>query len=194
MQHSIDHITRRLSIPKEMADTLRAVMKRRHFSRGKIVNDMASLQRKAYYITKGMARAYYILHGREHTYTFSFEDEVITIPRSLFRIKDVIPAIEFLEETDVLEISHDKIGEVMTDFSKEHLAEISSFMIDRLLEHAQIIEERLLVFQSMDAAERYEWFIGMYPAILERATITQIASFLGVTKETLYRIRAGKYR
>jgi len=194
MPHPIDHITSQISIPKEMADTLRSVMKKRHFRRGEIINDLASLHTKAYYITKGMARAYYILRGREHTYTFSFEDEVITIPRTLFKIKDAIPAIEFLEETDVFEISHEKIGEVMTNFSKEHLAEIASFLIDRLIGHAQIIEERLLVFQSMHAVERYEWFIGMYPAILERATITQIASFLGVTKETLYRIRAGKYR
>lgn len=194
MTETLQNITGRYAIPPEMAESLRAIMIKRHYKRGEVIQASISLLANAYYITKGMARAYYIKNGREHTYTFVFEDEVIAIPRSLFKIKDIVPAIEFLEDSDVLEISHDRMQDVMTIYSKEHLTDLASFIIDRLLEHARIVEERLLVFQSMDAAERYEWFIQMYPTILERANITQIASFLGVTKETLYRIRAGKYK
>lgn len=49
------------------------------------------------------------------------------------------------------------------------------------------------MLQNTSARERYQWVVDRYPRLLERSTVTQIASFLGVTKETLYRIRAGKY-
>ena len=37
------------------------------------------------------------------------------------------------------------------------------------------------------------WLTSRYPRLLHVATITQIASYLGVTKETLYRIRNNNY-
>lgn len=47
--------------------------------------------------------------------------------------------------------------------------------------------------QTLNATQRYRWLINRYPRILESATTTQIASYLGLTKETLYRIRNNKY-
>ena len=41
--------------------------------------------------------------------------------------------------------------------------------------------------------ERYEWVVTRYPRLLQRATLGQIASFLGITQETISRIRSEKY-
>ena len=60
-------------------------------------------------------------------------------------------------------------------------------------QHVLALEERLDALQTMSAEERYRWALKRYPRITECATLTQIASFLGVTKETLYRIKSGKY-
>lgn len=194
MNLQLEHIdNNHTQVLQEMEQSLRHLMTERRYRRGDTIQDIGSLRTKAFFIKKGMARAYYILKGREHTYTFSIENEMIRIPYSLFRIPDAIQAIEFLEDSETLEFSNADIKSVVRSFSKERIAEVSSFIISRIFEHAHSIEERMLVFQSMGAEDRYKWFVDMYPRILERATISQIASFLGVTKETLYRIRAGKY-
>lgn len=193
MQTQMEPDNMKLLLEKEMEKSLSHLMTERKFRRGDTIQDNNALRTKSLFIKKGMARAYYILKGREHTYTFSVENEIIMIPVSLFRIPDSIQAIEFLEDTEILEFSHADIKTAIINFSKEHIAEVASAIISRIIAHTQTIEERMLVFQSMGAEERYQWFKGMYPRILERANITQIASFLGVTKETLYRIRSGKY-
>jgi hypothetical protein len=55
------------------------------------------------------------------------------------------------------------------------------------------LEERITVLQHYSARERYLWALERYPRLTECATVTQIASFLGLTKETLYRIRSDNY-
>lgn len=193
MAHPVDHISDHFDISPEMEHTLRSMMSERRFSRGEKILGRHELQSIAFYIRKGSARAYYLHTGREHTYSFAFDDEFVSVPMSLLKTPDATVAIEFLESTDVIFMPVTDMRTLIQDFGNEHMAEVASYIISILFEHSQLIEERLLVFQSMSAPERYQWLINMYPAILERATITQIASFLGVTKETLYRIRAGKY-
>ena len=67
------------------------------------------------------------------------------------------------------------------------------FLTTSLLQYATQLEERVGVMQSLGADERYRWVLHRYPRITECANTTQIASFLGMTKETLYRIKSGKY-
>lgn len=193
MSHPVDHIRARLGISAEMESAIRSMMTERHFRRGDTIMGHQELRRIAYYIRRGSARSYYTRMGCEHTYSFAFDDEFVSMPMAMLNTPDADIAIEFLEPTDVIFMPVADMREKFRDFSREHMAEVAGMLVSALYEHLQTVEERLLVFQSMGAAERFEWLINTYPTILERATITQIASFLGVTKETLYRIRAGKY-
>lgn len=67
------------------------------------------------------------------------------------------------------------------------------FLNTTLAIYTSYLEERIYTLQCMNATERYDWAIKRYPRLTEYATVTQIASFLGLTRETLYRIRSGKY-
>ena len=63
-----------------------------------------------------------------------------------------------------------------------------------MMAHVKYLEERVMLLQTASAPERYRWMEKRYPRVIERATMTQVASFLGITKETLYRIRSNKYK
>ncbi|MCM1293186.1 MAG: Crp/Fnr family transcriptional regulator [Bacteroides sp.] len=193
MGSPIEHIEH-IAIPDAVQDQIKNMMEDRHYRRGDIITDPTQLRDYAYYIKKGSARTYYIRNGKEVTYSFSFDDEFLTKPLSLLSVPGSSLAIQFMEPTEVIVLPIYDIHTVMEAHAKETTAESISYIISLLIDHTRIIEERLLIFQSMTAEERYHWFVNKYPTITKRATLTQIASFLGVAKETLYRIRAGKYK
>lgn len=193
MSHPVDHIKQYLDITPEMEDSLRAMMTEKSFRRGQSIMLPQKLQVAPPYIRKGSARSFYLHGGRDHTYSFAFDDEFISIPMSRLQDAEATVGIEFLEPTDAIFMPIHDLRSLFKDYEREHAAEIASYLMSNLLDHTREIETRLLALQSMSAIERYQWFIQRYPDVTGRATITQIASFLGVTKETLYRIRAGRY-
>lgn len=194
MAHPVDHIRQYLDITPEMENSLRSIMTERHFRRGEKFEGIHALRNLAFYIRKGSTRTFYHHLGREHTYSFSFDDEFVTMPFSLLiHDPNAIVTVEFLENTELIFMPIDDTRKLIQSYGNEHMAVVASYVISTLFEQYQTIEERMLVLQSLSASERYSWLINRYPKILERATIMQIASYLGVTKETLYRIRSGKY-
>jgi hypothetical protein len=62
-----------------------------------------------------------------------------------------------------------------------------------IIENFREMENRLYMTSSADAEQRYADFINAYPQILTWAPLNQIASFLGIARETLSRIRNNKY-
>jgi len=151
------------------------------------------MRSNAFFIHKGSARVFYLRDGKEYTFSFSFEDEFIALPKFLLEKPDTITTIEFLEPSQVYVIPYIKDYESIKEMTRKNIVDIAVFITTLLIEHTNRLEERLLLFQNASASDRFKWLIKRYPKILERASITQIASFLGVTKETLYRIRSNKY-
>ncbi len=194
MGHPLDHIRQHLELTPEQEESLKSIMKTQKFRKGDTITGVTDMRSNAFYIADGSARVYYLKGGKEQTFSFAFTDEFVNLSYHLSNTPDSQQTIEFLEPTVAVSIPIADIKTMMMEFSKEHNSETIPLVITALLELTQSLEERLMVFQSASATERYKWLIMRYPKVLERATITQIASFLGVTKETLYRIRAGKYK
>jgi len=61
-----------------------------------------------------------------------------------------------------------------------------------ITEHAVFLEEKLYQLQFMSSEERYKALINVAPEILQKVSLTDIASYLGVSRETLSRIRGKK--
>ena len=86
---------------------------------------------------------------------------------------------------DRIKLNIEKIKELaQTDLS------ISNLLNNLWEEHAIFLEERLYQLQFMNSHERYNVLIKNTPEILQRVSLTDIASFLGVSRETLSRMRA----
>ena len=99
----------------------------------------------------------------------------------------------FLEDSDIVYVPHIRLHDMLNDIEEINQEETALFLNASLLHYTAYLEERIYAFQNANAVERYNWAVARYPRLLECATVTQIASFLGLTKETLYRIRSGKY-
>lgn len=193
MPHPIDLIKQFSSMPPELESRLRQIMVERTYNRGDIISGLGTLPSNAYYIQKGAARVFYVRGGKEHTFSFSFDDEFILLSQHLLQENDDTMSIQFLEPTTVITLPHGQVKDAMVNSDAVNLPEALLF-INVALRHCQLyLEEMLLVLQHSSAEERYRWAVSRYPRLLEMTTVTHLASFLGVTKETLYRIRSGNY-
>ena len=192
MPHPIDILQKMLRLDNVQIKKFKDLMIEEHMSRGSLIDNRNILQSNAYYIKKGAARVFYIKDGKEHTVSFAFDDEYI-ITEPVVKYVDISLSIVFLEDTDIIYMSKSKIHGIINDISEVPTMESILFANTSLSQYNKYLEERIFVFQSMSATERYQWAITRYPRLVECATLTQIASFLGITKETIYRIRSGKY-
>jgi CRP-like cAMP-binding protein len=143
---------------------------------------------KTYYIIKGCARAYYVKDGKEITDWFAFENEFICSIHSFFNDVPSPHYIEILEDSDLLEITR---ADAITLCDKYHDFERlqKEVVVHTLLKLQKRVES--LLFET--AHSRYQSLLVAQPDITQRIPLTHIASHLGITLETLSRIRSPKY-
>lgn len=193
MPHPIDLIKTYITFPEEFEESMRRKITLHTFRRGEIISDMGNMRSRAYFIKSGSSRTYYTINDKEFTFSFSFENEFVAQSIHLYKNSELQSAIEFLEESEVYILPHVEISHLLDDFPQDHYKQVLAFLTTMLMEQTRKLEERITILQNASAPERLRWLVSRHPKILERASITQIASYLGVTKETLYRIRGNKY-
>ncbi|WP_343854164.1 Crp/Fnr family transcriptional regulator [Algoriphagus jejuensis] len=159
------------------------------FKRGEIVVREGQYSEKAYLIVEGCARAYYLKDGKDISDWFAFENQFMASIVSFFSAKPSPHYVEFVEDSVVLEFSKDTF---------EHLSnryhDFERFVSKVVTETMLGLCERLYTIQFNKAEERYKHLLSIHPDITTRIPLTHIASYLGVTLETLSRIRSPKNR
>jgi len=140
-----------------------------------------------YFINKGLARIYYKKENKEITHNFSAENEWIT---SIYSFLQNIPDhfyIETLEETELVRMSLNDLETCFKDFP-----EMERF--GRMLMSKYFLEqsERIISLQFNSAKERYRFFERTSKNKLARVPLGMLASHLGMTQETLSRVRSLK--
>jgi CRP-like cAMP-binding protein len=144
---------------------------------------------KVYFIANGSARAYYLKDGKEITDWFAFENDFISSIGSFFENIPSPHFIELLEPTTFLEITRKDVFELSDkhhDFERLGRIVTTKTMLT--------LRKRIISLQFETAQQKYENLITIRPDIIQRVPLTHIASYLGITLETLSRIRNQKRR
>lgn len=191
--HPIEHIKTFAKMTPEIEASLRSLMKEKSFRKGDTIRGAFNLTHYSYYIKRGAARVYVTSGGKEHTLSFSFDDEFIIAPQQSIKDDPDTIAIQFLEPTEIIYLAHLKVKDILIDSTAIETTSSLLFLNAALIRYTSFLEERIHAMQTLNAPQRYQWVIKRHPRILETAPATQIASYLGLTKETLYRIRNHKY-
>ncbi|RXK58868.1 Crp/Fnr family transcriptional regulator [Lacibacter luteus] len=145
----------------------------------------AAVCRHLYFVEKGALRGYYTLDGKEITHWFGFENDFVTSFHSFITQEPAVENIQLLEGSILWSISKD----TLTSLFNNH-PEIERIVRIAYEKYYIRLEERYVNAQFKTAAERYEQLLNDSPHILERVPLGQIASYLGISQETLSRIRS----
>lgn len=148
------------------------------FAQGKICNYL-------FFINTGLMRSFYFTENKEVTNWLAAEDDLCTSYYSFISRKPSYETIQCLENCEVEAISYSKLNETYRLFPETERA-------GRLIleEYYSRLEERMTSIQFKSARERYHLFYRTRPDIANRAPLGHIASYLGMTQETLSRVRA----
>lgn len=175
------------TLSKECQQAFIAGSKISTFSKGEIVVHEGQFSKKAYLIAQGCARAYYLKDGKDISDWFTFENEFMASIVSFFSEEPSPHYVEFVEDSLVLEFSRD-IVDSLSDKYHDFERFISKVVTETMLG----LCERLYTIQFNKAEERYKHLTNIHPNITNRIPLTHIASYLGITLETLSRIRNPK--
>ena len=148
------------------------------FREGKICSQL-------YYICGGILRIVSINDkGMDRTHYFYKEDQFCTILKSFGEASVAEAGIQAACDVDVLTISKQKLNELYV--SAPYMKDI----IDRMFQQ-QLLEkvETRNAFLGLDAESQYKLFVENQPDIALRVSLKDVASYLGITPQSLSRIR-----
>lgn len=141
--------------------------------------------RHLYFLERGSVCGFYYLNGKRVTHWFAFENDFFTSFHSFITQQPAVENIQALEGSVMWAITKNDLNVLLENFPE----------IERVLRLAYEkyyirLEERFVNAQFKTAAERYEQLLQQTPHIAERVPLGYIASYLGVSQETLSRIRS----
>lgn len=138
-----------------------------------------------YFIISGAVRVFYLnKEGIETNTWFLFENELVISVFSFFTSHPSFEYIETLEDSVFIVLKKEKL-----DWLYEHFLEFN--IIGRRLTELYYIrnETQANSLRMFSAKERYEQLIQHQPQLLNRISLSHISSYLGISRETLSRIR-----
>jgi CRP-like cAMP-binding protein len=136
-------------------------------------------------VQQGALRGYYTLDGKEFTYWFAFENDFVTSFHSFITQQPSVENLQFIEGSIVWAISKDDLNKLLVQYH-----EIETLLRIAYEKYYIRLEERFVNAQFKTATERYQDLLQQTPSFLNRISLGYIASYLGISQETLSRIRS----
>jgi CRP-like cAMP-binding protein len=178
------HIQKYTAISADAQAALQPCFEQVVLSKGANLLTEGKVCRNLYFVESGALRGYYTLDGKEITHWFGFETDFVTSLHSFITAAPAIENIQLLEGSILWSISKESLMALLNRYHElERLVRIvyEKYYIQ--------LEERLVNAQFKTAAERYESLLRQSPHIIERVSLGHIASYLGISQETLSRVR-----
>ena len=153
--------------------------------KGQSLLSRGEICRQFFYVEKGILKMYYVDSAfKEHIMQFAPEGWFIGDRRGIYFSEPSDYFIEALEETTIIPID-DLFLQLLCDASPQ----FREFDRRNLHNHIRFLQHRIHYLIGMEAKQRYLNFIQTYPNLTLRVPNWMIASFLGITPESLSRIR-----
>ncbi|MEQ9303223.1 MAG: Crp/Fnr family transcriptional regulator [Marinoscillum sp.] len=171
----------------ELFEALKPSMKYEHFPKGCVIERSGEISKRLFIIEKGLVRVFYRKHGKEISCHFAKEGEIMTGIDSFFTGKPSIYTSDALEDTYCYSINQEQL-----QWSFDNHPKMDRFGREFITSAYVELVERYNSLVYMSAEERYRDFINRHADLLNRVPLGYISSFLGMSQETLSRIRAKK--
>ena len=157
----------------------------KEYPKGTILVDAKSVCNALYFIVQGCARNYHYIQKKEVTNWLSFEYSMVTGFASYITREPGVEYVELLSDALVLQVEYKDMQKL---FEKSHKWERIGRIITEY--YFTLLDKRVVSVQLLSAREKYENLLNEEPAAVKRVPLKHVASYLGITQETLSRIRS----
>ncbi|MGB1316675.1 MAG: Crp/Fnr family transcriptional regulator [Flavobacteriales bacterium] len=157
------------------------------YKAGEQINDGNSVMRYLYFLESGTVRTYYYHDGKDVTSWFYLDNTFFTSWYSFLQQSGFSEPTEALQDCVVYRISKSDLDSLYTEFR-----EFETFGRKLIEESISFIDYFYKGHGFSSAKEKYDILLSVYPDITQRTKLGHIASYLGISQETLSRIRSKK--
>ncbi len=179
-----DFISKYVTLTKDEKDIIISLDIFRSIKKGTVILKQGQCSDEGYFVLKGCLRTYYIIEGEEKTTEFYTEMEGIT-PNCVLSKQPSEYYVSSVEDSIITVSNPDMEEEVFEKFPKfETLCRILSEQL--LAKNQSSFDE----FKTSSPEKRYLSLLQNRPDLLNRAPQHQLASYLGITPQSLSRMRA----
>jgi len=179
------YILSKSEISEKEFDQLAKHLKQKKVKKGELLLRQGEVCIYSFFVSTGLLRSYTIDEsGKEHIIQFAPEDWLIVDRSSSFFNLPSELNIDAIENSEVVFLSLDFIENASALNSS-----FISFNNKALHSHILHLQKRVNLLLGATAEQRYLDFIALYPSLTLRIPQWMIASYLGITPESLSRVR-----
>ncbi|MEO6686386.1 MAG: Crp/Fnr family transcriptional regulator [Dyadobacter sp.] len=183
MENLYIYISSIINLSEQGWSALKKVLKIRHVKKSEYLLNAGEVSNALYYIESGYCRAYYDYEGKTINTNFYFEKEFATNIRSMKLGIGSEYFIQAEEDMEVIVFDKDQLYDL---FSRSVEVDTMGRRLMELILGRQ--EEQSHLFKFHTARERYDYMCKIQPQILDRIPLANIASYLGISMDTLTEI------
>lgn len=179
------YLSKVLNVPTEKINLCSLEYEIKKIPKNTFLLQSGDICKNIFFVEKGLLRMYSIdKNGKEHIIQFAPESWLISDRSSLYFNEKSVYYIEAVEESEVIYLNLDFFNKLVEQFPDS--IERSDVLVQK---HVKSLQDRINSLLGETAEERYLKFVKMFPDLLLRVPQWMVASYLGITPESLSRVR-----
>lgn len=180
----INFINEKVQLPKEVKEAIIAVSQTRYLNKKHLLVKEGMPAHHLFFIVKGSARTFYTHKDKDITSWIYKENQFVTTWSSFYTRTPSYENIELAEDAVIVALAYDKLQALYSEYPK-----MQAFGRKMVEDQLVFLERFYKGFAFMTAKEKYTVLLTIFPDVTQRINLGHIASFLGISQETLSRIR-----
>lgn len=184
MNAFIDFIKQYIALSEEAKTEISDLLLIEDVPKGHTILKEGRVCERMYFIAKGTLRMFHYQDGKDITYWIYPENGIVTSWHSYISRNPSSEYIETTEASTLLSLSYNQWQDLYLKYPK--LERFGRLILE---EQMSIIDDFYKGYYFLSAKEKYHLLVNAYPSITQRANLGHIASMLGISSETLSRIR-----
>ncbi|MEL6655920.1 MAG: Crp/Fnr family transcriptional regulator [Bacteroidota bacterium] len=181
----IEHLRQFVDISAADGEQVASLLRVRQYAKGDILLEEGRRSQSFFFLLRGCVRMYYLVDGVEKNTFFYTENQFVSSYESFVRATPAKHYIACLEDCELVVITQENAFQLLS-FSPK-FEQLSRMIME---EELIIYQQMLSTFITQNAEQRYQQFMDAMPELAQRIPQYHLASYLGVSPETLSRIRA----
>lgn len=178
------HIEKIVSLSDEEFDFVKSHFNKKEFKKNDFLIEKGNLVEEFFFVLSGLLKLTNLDDfGKEHIISFAMEDWWESDFQAFHTKAKATMSLQCIEDTSVLSLSLENYKSLCENIHKMEYFFLTKANLGHLAS-----QQRILSFLSSSAKERYDQLLKKYPTLLQRVPKTLIASYLGVSRETLSRL------
>ena len=182
----LDYIDKYVSLTEAEEAILLSKVTYRAYLKGQFIVQQGDVCKYEGFVLSGCTKTFHMDHeGQEHIVMFSIEDWWTADIGSFVTQTPADYSVQCQENTELIMFSYDIIEDLYAEIPK-----LERFFRQIIQKAFVASQKRIVRGFSLSAKDRYVYFKNQYPKIEQRIPQYMIASYLGITKEFLSKIKS----